>query len=54
VEVWHDGRWYAGDVTAVRQEPTCWWGFARFIVGIGLMHHHWKHEDELRRASRSR
>jgi hypothetical protein len=21
----------------------------RFVVGVGMMHWHWKHEDELRR-----
>jgi hypothetical protein len=50
VEVWHDGRWYVGDLTALRREPTCWWGMVRFVVAVGAMHWHWKHQDELRRA----
>jgi hypothetical protein len=46
-----NGTWYRGDLTATRYEPdTGWWGFARFIVGVGMMHWHWKHQDELRRV----
>jgi hypothetical protein len=49
VEVHHDGSWYRGDLTTTRYEPDIgWWGFARFIVGVGMMHWHWKHQDELR------
>jgi hypothetical protein len=49
VQVHHDSTWYRGDRTATRYEPDPgWWGFARFIVGVGMMHWHWKHEDELR------
>ena len=49
VQVWHEGAWYDGWVTATRRHPDCWWGMVRFMVGVGLMHWHWKHEDELRR-----
>jgi hypothetical protein len=36
VQVHHDGTWYPGALTATRNEPdTGWWGFARFIVGVG-------------------
>ena len=51
VRVFHDGTWFLGDLTATRYEPgTGWWGFARFVVvDVGMTHHHWKHEDELRR-----
>jgi hypothetical protein len=43
-------HWYPGDLTATRYEPgTGWWGFARFIAGVGMMHWHWKHESELGR-----
>ena len=44
----HNGTWHPGDLTATRYEPgTGWWGMARFIVGVGMMPWHWKHEDEL-------
>ena len=50
VEVHYAGAWYRGDLTATRYEPdTGWWGMARFIVGVGMMHWHWKHESELGR-----
>ena len=48
MEVWHEGAGYAGDLTATRREQTCWWAYARFVVGVGHMRWHWKHEDELR------
>ena len=51
VEVLHDGQWFRGDLTATRHGPDAgWWGFARYVVGVGRMHWQWKHESELRRA----
>jgi hypothetical protein len=49
VQVRHERAWYDGWLTATRREPTCWWGMVRFVVGVGLQHWHWKHEDELGR-----
>jgi hypothetical protein len=41
--------WTPGDLTATRHQPgTGWWGMVQFIVGVGMMHWHWKHGDELR------
>jgi hypothetical protein len=38
VEVLHNGTWYRGDLTVTRYKPTTgWWGFARFIVGVGMI-----------------
>ena len=33
-----DGQWYRGDLTATRHEPDagCWWGFARYVVGVNV------------------
>ena len=51
MRVLHDGTWYPGDLTATRYEPgTGWCGMAQFIVGVGMMHWHWKRQDELRRS----
>ena len=48
VRVHHNGDWYVGDLSVTRHEPdTGWWGMVRFVVGVGMMHHHWKHESEL-------
>jgi hypothetical protein len=53
VQVLHNGVWHRGDLTATRFEPgTGWRGVVRFIVGVGLMHWHWKHASELRRLPR--
>ena len=49
MQVFHDGRWYDGDLTADRQDRA-WWGMVRFVVAVGRLHWHWKHESELRRA----
>jgi len=48
VQVLRDGRWYDGDLTAYRQDRA-WWGMVRFVVAVGRMHWHWKHENALRR-----
>ena len=48
VQVFHDGHWYDGDLTAYRQDRA-WWGYVRWVVAFGMMHWLWKHKSELRR-----
>ena len=50
VQVLHGGVWFDGWLTAYRQDADGWWGMVRWVVDVGRMHWHWKHETELRRV----
>jgi len=36
VEVLHEGGGVDGWLTAQRREPGAWWGYVRYVVGVGM------------------
>ena len=49
MQVLHEGAWYDGWLTAYWHDADGWWGMVRWVVAVGRMHGHWKHENERRR-----
>ena len=47
VQVLHDGAWCDGWLTAHRRDAYGWLGMVRFVVAVGRMHWHCKHESAL-------
>ena len=46
-----DGTCYRGDLTAMLRTGHRLVGMARVIGGVGIVHWHWKHQDDMRRLS---